>query len=204
MCSDGYYLTRSEWSAQTWDANSLSRSNSKLRIISSKVVPVGFPELLNRQPHAEQPKPRKRSCSIHTSLRLMTASVAAPQRAVPQRADGCAPGTKRSGSPLTAPFAAARCLIAAENPYPLWAWRNIRKRRGSLQAPIWMVCRASYIQWKGLIRARAQFRGPRLKCANRLRVGHVLCVAMLARSSGKTNVGCPTEPLRLGMYNFAE
>jgi hypothetical protein len=98
---------------------------------------------LNRQPHSEQPKPRKRSCSIHTSLRLMAASVAAPQRA-----NGCSPGTKHSGSPLTAPFAAARCLITAENPHPLWAWRNIRKRRGSLHAPIWMVCRASYIHGK--------------------------------------------------------
>jgi hypothetical protein len=34
---------------------------------------------LNRQPHSEQPKPRKRCCSIHTSLRLMAVYVAAPQ-----------------------------------------------------------------------------------------------------------------------------
>lgn len=35
-------------------------------------APVGLPEGLNRQPHSEQPKPRKRSCSIHTSLRSPT------------------------------------------------------------------------------------------------------------------------------------
>ncbi len=39
------------WSAQTCSVNSLSRINSKLRIISSKDAPVGAPEGLNRQPH---------------------------------------------------------------------------------------------------------------------------------------------------------
>ncbi len=33
---------------------------------------MGLPEGLNRQPHSEQPKPRKRSCSIHTSSRFPT------------------------------------------------------------------------------------------------------------------------------------
>jgi len=61
------------WSPQTCDVNSLSRCDSKLRIISSKVPPVGVPEGLNRQPHSEQPKPRKRCCSIQTSFRLMAA-----------------------------------------------------------------------------------------------------------------------------------
>jgi hypothetical protein len=65
--------------AQTWDVNSLSRCNSKLRSISAKDVPVGVPEGLNRQPHSEQPKPRKRSPSIHTIFRLTAASVAASQ-----------------------------------------------------------------------------------------------------------------------------
>jgi hypothetical protein len=50
-------LGLSECSAQTWDVNSLSRCNSKLRIISSNDLPVGAPEGLNRQPHSEQPKP---------------------------------------------------------------------------------------------------------------------------------------------------
>src|ERR1700693_1556220 len=34
-------------------------------------MPVGAAEKLNRQLHSEQPKPRKRCCSIHTSFRLM-------------------------------------------------------------------------------------------------------------------------------------
>ncbi len=42
----------------------------------SKDLPVGSPDGLNRQPHSEQPKPRKRSCSIHIILRLMAASLA--------------------------------------------------------------------------------------------------------------------------------
>jgi hypothetical protein len=63
---------------QTWEVNSLSRCNSKLCIISSKDVPVGGLVGLNRQPHSEQPKPRKCSCSIHISLRCIAASVAAP------------------------------------------------------------------------------------------------------------------------------
>jgi hypothetical protein len=53
-----------------WEVNSLSRCNSKFRIISSKELPVGAPEGLKTQAHAEQPKPRKRLFSIHMSLRL--------------------------------------------------------------------------------------------------------------------------------------
>src|ERR1700680_3273860 len=41
---------------------------------------MGAAEGANRQEHSEQPKPRKCLCSIHTSLRLMAAYVAAPQR----------------------------------------------------------------------------------------------------------------------------
>ncbi len=69
-------LSSAAWSAQTWDLNSLSRCNSKLRIISSKDLPSGAPEGLNRHRHSEQPKPRKRFSSIHTSFLLMAASVA--------------------------------------------------------------------------------------------------------------------------------
>jgi len=101
------------WSAQTCSVNSLSRINSKLRIISSKDAPVGAPEGLNRQPHSEQPKPRKRSCSIHTSFRLMAASVAAPHR-VP----ACCQGTKRSGTSLTTSFPAAYWPICNRKPSP--------------------------------------------------------------------------------------
>ena len=106
----GAYLTPLEWAAQTWDVNSLSRCNSKLRIISSNDAPVGAPEGLNRQPHWEQPKPRKCCCSIHTSSRFMAASVA-----VPERVPACC---QRTGSPLAAPLAAAHWLIAGENPLP--------------------------------------------------------------------------------------
>jgi TonB family protein len=55
--------------AQTWDANSLPRCDSKFRFASSKDLPVGAPEGLKTHAHSEQPQPRKRSCSIHTSLR---------------------------------------------------------------------------------------------------------------------------------------
>src|ERR1700733_6338887 len=69
------YLTFLGWSAHTWDVNSLSRCHSKWRSISSKDGPVGAPEGLNRQSHSEQPKPRKRCFSIHTSFRFIVASV---------------------------------------------------------------------------------------------------------------------------------
>src|ERR1700692_3343474 len=60
------------------DANmgckSLSRCDSKAYIISSKDLLVGVPDVLERQPHSEQPNPRKRCCSIHTSFLLMAAN----------------------------------------------------------------------------------------------------------------------------------
>jgi hypothetical protein len=185
----------------------LSRCNSKLRIISSKDVPVGAPEGLNRQPHTEQPKPRKRGCSIHTNSRLMAASVAAPQR-VP----ACCQGTKRSGSPLTAPFAAAYCLIAAENRHPVWAWRKMHKKMHKRMGEVYMrqfgwsvgrptnmeeFCSCERLIWG----ASFEVSGIALS------VGHVWCVAMLARSSGEANVGYSTERHIWGkqwtLYNFA-
>jgi hypothetical protein len=54
----------------------------------------------------------------------MAASVAAPQRE-----PTCCQGTKRSGSPLMALFAAAYCPMAAENRHPVWAWRKMHKRK---------------------------------------------------------------------------
>src|ERR1700683_626543 len=60
-----------ECSAQTCNLNSLSRSTSKLRIISAKDAPLTGPEGSNCHSHSEQPKPRKCLCSIHTSFRLM-------------------------------------------------------------------------------------------------------------------------------------
>src|ERR1039458_2446663 len=42
-------------------------------ITSLKELPVGESERSNTQPHAEQPKPRKCCCSIHTSVRLINA-----------------------------------------------------------------------------------------------------------------------------------
>ena len=68
-------------SAQTCSANARSRCSSKFRIISSKDSPAGAPEALKTQAHSEHPKPRKRCCSIHTSLRLM----AAPRRGLTPR-----------------------------------------------------------------------------------------------------------------------
>jgi hypothetical protein len=78
--------------------------------------------------------------------------------------------------------------------YPLAVeGRNVVCHRRSLHLPIWMVRRASYILGRFLVRTNAEF-GPRLKQGNRLACwSHVSCVAMLARSSGKANVGYPTE-----------
>jgi hypothetical protein len=56
-------------SAQIWDANAWARCDSKTCFISAKDLPVSTSEGLNTQAHSEQPQPRKRSCSIHTSLR---------------------------------------------------------------------------------------------------------------------------------------
>jgi len=41
---------------------------------------MGAPEGLNRQPHSEQPKPRKRGCSTHASFRFIAAQDTAPHR----------------------------------------------------------------------------------------------------------------------------
>jgi hypothetical protein len=48
----------------------LSRCSSKFCIISSKELPLGAPEALKTQAHAEQPKPRKRLFSIQMSFLL--------------------------------------------------------------------------------------------------------------------------------------
>ena len=55
--------------AQTCDANSWSRCDSKICFISAKDSPLSASEGLNTQAHSEQPQPWNRSCSIHTSLR---------------------------------------------------------------------------------------------------------------------------------------
>ena len=129
-------------SAQTWDVNSLSRCNSKFRSISSKDVPVGVSVGLNRQPHSEQPKPRKRCCSIHTSFRLMVGK--------------------------------------------------------SYRQPIWMVCRADYRHRYGVLFLRTADFGASFEVSEIvLTVGHVSCVAMLARRRGEANVRYPTEASRL-------
>lgn len=64
--------------AQTCDENPRSRCNSKFCIISSKDLPAGVLEDLKTQAHSEQPKPRKRSCSIHINFRVMAPLVAVP------------------------------------------------------------------------------------------------------------------------------
>jgi hypothetical protein len=89
----------------------------------------------------------------------MAASVAAPQR-VP----ACCQGTKRSGSPLTGLFAAAYCLIAAENRHPVWACRKMHKKMHKKMGEVymrqfWMVCRTSYIHGKVLFVRTADFGG---------------------------------------------
>jgi hypothetical protein len=82
----------------------------------------------------------------------MTAFVAALRRLLAR-----CQGTKRSGSPLTAFFAAAYCQIAAGNRHSLRG-RCIKDER-SLHTSIWMVCRASYIHGRRLFwrRFRASF-----------------------------------------------
>jgi hypothetical protein len=61
-------------SVHTWDANSLSLCSSKFRLISSNELPPISPAGLNRQPHSEQPQPRKCSSSIHIRSRRFTRS----------------------------------------------------------------------------------------------------------------------------------
>jgi hypothetical protein len=63
------------WFEQRCDANSLSRSDSKFRIIASRVLPLGGPGGLKAHAHMEQPQPRKRGWSIHTSSRGMGALI---------------------------------------------------------------------------------------------------------------------------------
>ena len=48
-----------------------SRSDTKLRIIASKFSPVGGPGGLKTRAHWQQPQPRKRGWSLHTSSRAM-------------------------------------------------------------------------------------------------------------------------------------
>jgi len=146
------------WSAQTWEANSLSSRSPRLSLNSSKDVPVDAFEASNRQPHSEQPNPPRPGCSIHTTFRLMGTSVAAPQR-VP----ACCPGARRAGSPLTAPLAVGSCLIAAENRHPVLG--------GGRFIEVWpnLTCanldRLSGIlhTWNGFVRANVRSCGRRLQ-----------------------------------------
>ena len=48
-----------------------SRRDLKLRTVASKVSPVGGPGGLKTHAHSEQPQPRKRGWSIHTSSRFI-------------------------------------------------------------------------------------------------------------------------------------
>jgi len=57
---------------------SYARNGLKAPQASRSRSPVSAPEGLKSQAHSEQPQPRKRCCSIHTSFRLMATLVAAP------------------------------------------------------------------------------------------------------------------------------
>jgi hypothetical protein len=146
------------WSAQTWEANSLSSRSPRLSLNSSKDVPVDAFEASNRQPHSEQPNPPRPGCSIHTILRLMGASVAGPQR-VP----GCCPETKCAGSPLTAPLAAMSCLIAAENRHPVWGCRQLIEVWAKLTCANLDGLSGILHTWNGFVRANIRSCGRRLQ-----------------------------------------
>src|SRR5271169_3131622 len=75
-----------------------------MRIISSKEVPVSELEGLNRHPHSEQPKPRKRGSSTHTSFRLIVGAAASqycPERSV-LLSQCCTPDCSGKSSPVRA------------------------------------------------------------------------------------------------------
>ena len=57
----------------------------------------------------------------------------------------------------------------------------------------WSVGHLTYAE--RLLLVRTPHFGTSLKWRNRFSVGHVSCVAMLARTSGRANVGHPTETL---------
>jgi hypothetical protein len=134
-------------SAQTCNVNSLSRCDSKFRIISSKDLPAGGLEGLKTQAHCEQPQPRKRCCSIHTSFRLMAALVAAPHRCLTPclvPAGGLHMRDETCSSQLGATFAPAYCLIA-QKPSPSLA-AGCAKRLTKFTCASVNVCSISYIR----------------------------------------------------------
>jgi len=65
-----------------------------------------------------------------------------------------------------------------------------------------MVCRASYIPGGDLF-VGSLISGVRFEVKrNRLTVGHVSCVAMLAALAGQPYVGCATEASCLDLYTL--
>jgi hypothetical protein len=143
--------------------NSRSRCNSKFRIISSKDLPVGAPEDLKTQAHSEQPKPRNRSCSIHTSFRFMARSVAAPQRRLTAcLVRACRQRTQRSL------FAVAYCLTAGENPSPhMGVAEDAQGDEFYMRQVGWSVGHPTYVEEFFYVRP---ISGPRLKWRNRFSV----------------------------------
>jgi hypothetical protein len=157
----------------------LSRCNSKLRIISPKDGPAGGPDGLNCQPHSEHPKPRKRSCSIHTSVRFMAAISLHPTLS------DCTTATCLPSRAKRSPFHSGVLNSCSRklSPCPGRQMINGISER-ILHALIWMVGRASYIS--------RQIDGA-------AGAGHS-CNPTVARSlgsrrlaSGEANVRYPTE-----------
>lgn len=113
--------------AQTCDGNSLSRRDSKFRIIASRVSPEGGPGGLKTHAHSEQPQPRKRDWSIHTSSRGI-ASIKAQRRSRYQR-----PGAIHLQQRIT-PFSAVKnsSVFLERLPCPLWEIPKMRSILTSL------------------------------------------------------------------------
>lgn len=82
--------------AHACDANSCHGATQSFALIASKVSPIGGPRELKTHAHWEQPQPRKRDCSIHTSSRGIAAIYGS--RSLPQNPDRTTSRLCRFGS----------------------------------------------------------------------------------------------------------
>jgi hypothetical protein len=68
-------------------------------------------------------------------------------------------GNETSWLAINVSFRSGALLDCGRKPSPTLGVAKMRKRRGSLHAPIWMVCRAPYIHGKVLRFRTPEFRG---------------------------------------------
>ena len=68
--------------------------------------------------------------------------------------------------------------------------------------PILMVCLLGILHTQKILFVRKSGFGASFEVAESLKPGHVSRVAMLPRTTGKCNVGHPTDVLGRALYNF--